>query len=104
LASAAEYLGLPNSWGLTAAGKWLGGAHAGYRLYPCKDGRVALAALEPHFAAALCKAAGVSVTDRYVMTAQATHSTVAAFLIGQTCRQLTALGAAQDIPLYALKD
>ncbi len=104
LSRAAEYLGLPNSWGLTTPGKSLGGAHAGYRLYPCKDGRVALAALEPHFAAALCKAAGVTVTERNVMTAQATHRTIAAFLIGQTCRQLTALGAAQDIPLYALKD
>ena len=37
----------------------VGGAHAGYRIYPCKDGRVAVAALEPHFAAALCEVAGV---------------------------------------------
>ena len=37
----------------------MGGAHAGYRVYPCADGRVAVAALEPHFAARLCAAAGL---------------------------------------------
>ena len=104
LAGAAQYIGLPRSWGLTTPGKSLGGAHAGYRLYPCKDGRVAVAALEPHFALALCQAAGVAAHDRNVMMAQATHDAVAKFVALQTCRQLTALGAAQDIPLYALKD
>ena len=103
LAGAAGYLGLPNSWGLTPPGKSLGGAHAGYRLYPCKDGRVAVAALEPHFATALCQAAGVASTHRNVMMAQTTHDAVAKFVAPQTCRQLTTLGAALDIPLFAMK-
>ena len=102
LASAAGYLGLPFSWGLTAPGKSLAGAHAGYRVYPCKDGRVAVAALEPHFAAALCKASGVAASDRNVMMAPATHEAIAKFFAGQSCASLTALGAAQDIPLFTL--
>jgi alpha-methylacyl-CoA racemase len=58
LSSASAYLGLPRQWGMTQATGPVGGAHAGYRIYPCKDGRVAVAALEPHFAAALCEVAG----------------------------------------------
>ena len=103
LTGAAGYLGLPNSWGLTPPGKSLGGAHAGYRLYPCKDGRVAVAALEPHFALALCKATGADAMDHSTMAAPATHAAVAQFFAGKTCRQLTALGTAMDIPLFAMK-
>ena len=55
LSEAAAYLALPRQWGLSQPEGWVGGAHAGYRVYACKDGRVAVAALEPHFAAALCK-------------------------------------------------
>jgi hypothetical protein len=62
LADAAGYLALPRSWGLTQPSGAVGGAHAGYKVYACKDGRVAVAALEPHFAAALCAAAGVPVS------------------------------------------
>lgn len=102
LADAAAYLGLPHNWGLTVTGASLGGAHAGYRVYPCKDGRVAVAALEPHFALALCKAVGVQAVDRSTMLAPQTHSAVAAFLATQTCRQLDVLGHQQDIPFCTL--
>ena len=47
LSDAAAYLALPRTWGLTSPQGSVGGAHAGYRVYPCKDGRVAVAALEP---------------------------------------------------------
>ncbi|HEY8050885.1 MAG TPA: CoA transferase, partial [Ramlibacter sp.] len=50
LSDAAAYLALPRTWGLTKPDGAVGGAHAGYRVYACKDGRVAVAALEPHFA------------------------------------------------------
>ncbi len=102
LAGAAAYLGLPRSWGMTLPGGAVGGAHAGYRIYPCRDGRVAVAALEPHFAAALCLAAGVAMTDRRTMLAPATQEAVARFFASRTCAQLAALGAAQDIPLFTL--
>ncbi len=102
LADAAAYLGLPQRWGLTVTGATLGGAHAGYRVYPCQDGRVAVAALEPHFALALCKATGVQSVDRKTMLMPQTHAAVAAFLASRTCQQLDALGQAQDIPLFTL--
>jgi crotonobetainyl-CoA:carnitine CoA-transferase CaiB-like acyl-CoA transferase len=104
LSSAASYLGLPRAWGLTKPGAAVGGGHAGYRVYPCKDGRVAVAALEPHFAASLCAAAGVEASDMKAMFAPATHHAVAAFLLTQTRQQLDTLGAEQDIPLHTLSN
>ncbi len=102
LASAAGYLALPRQWGLTTADGAVGGAHAGYRVYACKDGRVAVAALEPHFAAALCQAAGIKGADARTLLAPATHSALAAFLLGQTRAQLDALARSHDLPLLTL--
>ncbi len=104
LSDAAAYLGLPRRWGLTRPEGAVGGAHAGYRVYRCKDGRVAVAALEPHFARALCEAAGFATSDRQVMLAPATREAVAAFLAGQTCEQLERLAVEKDIPLHAMRD
>ncbi len=103
LAEAAQWLALPLQWGLTTPQGDVGGAHAGYRIYPCADGRVAVAALEPHFAARLCEAAGLSaVGDMEHLRAPATHEAIARFLQGQTREQLTALAKERDIPLHAL--
>lgn len=102
LSEAAAYLALPRSWGLTAPKGAVGGAHAGYRVYPCKDGRVAVAALEPHFAAALCAVAGVAGADHRAMFAPATHAAIESFLASQTRRQLDRLAAMHDIPLHTL--
>ena len=102
LADAAAYLGLPRSWGLTQPSGSVGGAHAGYKIYPCKDGRVAVAALEPHFAAALCAAAGVVVPDRRALFAPATHQAIAAFLLKRSRAELDALATARDIPLHTM--
>ncbi|MHB1249534.1 MAG: CoA transferase [Polaromonas sp.] len=103
LSDAAAYLALPRQWGLTQPGGAVGGAHAGYRVYPCKDGRVAVAALESHFAAALCAAAGAPASDIRAMFAPATHQAIAAFLLTQTRRQLDALALAKDIPLHTME-
>ncbi len=102
LSDAAAYLALPRSWGLTLPAGAVGGAHAGYRVYPCKDGRVAVAALEPHFAAALCTAAGVKSTDRMAMFSPTTHQAIAAWLLKQTRKSLDALAVDKDIPLHTL--
>jgi crotonobetainyl-CoA:carnitine CoA-transferase CaiB-like acyl-CoA transferase len=61
LSQAAAWLALPRDWKMTTPEGAVGGAHAGYRLYACQDGRVAVAALEPHFAQRLCEAAGVAL-------------------------------------------
>ena len=111
LASAAGYLALPRTWGLTrppgALGKndvggAVGGAHAGYKVYACKDGRVAVAALEPHFAASLCVAAGIEPGNMLTLFAPETHKAIANFLRGQTRAQLDTLGIERDIPLHTM--
>ena len=102
LSDAAAWSALPRQWGMTLPSGPVGGAHAGYRVYPCKDGRVAVAALEPHFAAALCQVAGVPVSDMRAMFALATHSAIAAFLQAQTRSELDLLAAKHDIPLHTL--
>lgn len=102
LSEAAAWLALPRTWGLTQPKGAVGGAHAGYRVYPCKDGRVAVAALEPHFAAALCAAAGVPVSGMGTLFQPATHEAIGRYLAGQTRRQLDRLAVARDIPLHTL--
>lgn len=102
LSDAAAWLALPRSWGLTQPQGAVGGAHAGYRVYPCKDGRVAVAALEPHFAASLCSAAGVPMDGMATLFKPATHRAIAGFLAGRTRKQLDALAVARDIPLHTL--
>ena len=103
LSAAAAYAALPRQWGLTLPSGSVGGAHAGYRVYPCKDGRVAVAALEPHFARSLCEAAGIPIADeRTLMFSKATHKAVAAFIAGRTRKQLDKLAVEKDIPLHTL--
>ena len=111
LADAAAYLALPRTWGLTRPpgacgandiGGSVGGGHAGYRVYPCKDGRVAVAALEPHFAKALCLAAGVAHANMLSMFAPATHAAIAGYFTNRTRQQLDLLAVDKDIPLHTL--
>ncbi|GLS13052.1 hypothetical protein GCM10007935_04800 [Hydrogenophaga electricum] len=102
LSDAAAWLALPRVWGLTQPSGSVGGAHAGYRVYPCKNGRVALAALEPHFAAALCAVAGIPFHGMATMLHPDTPAAIAAFLAGKTRAQLDKLAARHDIPLHTL--
>ena len=102
LSDAAAYLALPLSWGLTTPDGDVGGAHAGYRVYACKNGRVAVAALEPHFAARLCEAAGLPQGAAQQMLKRSTHQALATFLASQTRQQLDRLASAKDIPLHTL--
>ena len=111
LSDAAGYLALPRSWGLTQPGPRaaVGGAHAGYRVYACADGRVAVAALEPHFAAALCRVAGLPLEGmadaealNALMFSPAAAEAIGAFLKQQSCQQLDVLAAQHDLPLHCL--
>ena len=105
LSSAASYLALPRKWGLTQPAGAVGGAHAGYNVYRCQDGRVAVAALEPHFAARLLRAAGIdAMADAAAMHDPAVAAAVAGFMARQGCAQLDAWAAAHDVPLHTLPD
>ena len=99
LSDAAAWLGLPRHWGLVSPTSAVGGGHAGYRVYACKDGRVAVAALEPHFAQALCGAAGLKPAP---MMAPAMHRALEAWFAQQTRRTLEALAQRLDLPLHTL--
>jgi crotonobetainyl-CoA:carnitine CoA-transferase CaiB-like acyl-CoA transferase len=103
LADAAQWLALPRRWGLTQRTGAVGGAHAGYRVYACRDGRVAVAALEPHFAARLCELAGVGGSDTATLAAPATHQAIAAFFAARTRAELDALAVQQDLPLHTME-
>lgn len=94
LADAACYLALPREWGMIAPDSLTGGGHPGYAVYPCRDGRVALAALEPHFMAALARAMG----DESSLN----RSTIAAFLVTKTRSELDAIAHQWDVPLYTM--
>ena len=104
LSEAAHWLALPRQWKMTTPEGPVGGAHAGYKLYSCKDGRVAAAALEPHFAQRLCEAAGLSISHpvRDLLKPD-TAKAIAGFLATQTVDRLNALAQARDIPMLAMR-
>ncbi len=104
LSEAAAWLALPRQWRMTTPDGPVGGAHAGYGLYPCKDGRVAVAALEPHFAQRLCDAAGLSIKDpMHDLFKPEVARGIASFLAHKTSKQLDALARTHDLPLLVLK-
>lgn len=104
LEDAAAYLALPRHWGLTMPRGSVGGAHAGYAVYACIKGRVAVAALEPHFADRLAEVAGIKAArpGREVMMLPATRSKFSEFFAGLTRKQIDALAAAHDLPLFTM--
>ena len=102
LADAAHYLSLPRQWGLTTRDGPIGGAHAGYAIYPCRNGRVAVAALEPHFAAALSRVAGVHPADPS-MRAPVTRNAIAAFFAKHDRAGIEQLAREHDLPLHCME-
>ncbi len=112
LEDAAGYLALPRHWGLTAPKGSVGGAHAGYQVYACANGRVAVAALEPHFAAKLLHIAGlekpkniiksITYVKRDPMLLPAMKAKLAAFFATLTRRQIDALATQHDLPLVTM--
>ncbi len=107
LSDAAAHLALPRAWGITLTTGAVGGAHAGYRIYACADGRVAVAALEPHFALALCHAASLPVDVASIHSTMAlpqVQQQLAVFFSTRRCQQLTELAQSQDIPLFCMKN
>lgn len=67
LEEAAQALAQPLREGLTAPGALLGGGLAGYNLYAAREGWIAVAALEPHFADRLAQSLGLPALDTAVL-------------------------------------
>ncbi|WP_438895105.1 CoA transferase, partial [Bacillus cereus group sp. BC329] len=73
------------------------------RVYACADGSVAVAALEPHFAARLCAVASVNGDGSIAsMRSPAMHEALQAFLAPLSCAELADLAEQHDLPLHPL--
>lgn len=103
LNDAARWMALPVEFGLLDPAGVLAGRHAGYRIYACQDGRLALGAMEPHFSRALCECVGVPYAGPMTMFDAATHAAVADFAAARTCAALAALGAQHDVPMQLMR-
>lgn len=70
LEEAAAFLAQPLAEGLTRPGALLGGGLAAYNLYEAREGWIAVAALEPHFARRLAQAFGLEALTRPALAAR----------------------------------
>ena len=102
LSQAAQYLALPRYWKLTTPDGLIGGAHAFYQVLPCKDGRVAIAALEPHFAQRVCVLMGTSLTQQDDALNAALRKKLKAFVKQQTSKALDSLAKKHDLPIFVM--
>jgi alpha-methylacyl-CoA racemase len=102
LEEAAAWAAWPRTVGLMNEAGPLAGGHSGYRLYACRDGRVAVAALEPHFARTLCALVGLGPDEHLHMSSPSTQAAVTNFFVGRTCTQLNALAQIHDLPLVTM--
>ena len=102
LSQAAQYLALPRHWGLTTPDGLIGGAHAFYQVMPCKDGRVAIAALEPHFARGLAQIVGHPLANPTDVLGLSLKNKAMVFMKRQTCTELSVLAEQHDLPLYLI--
>lgn len=94
LAEAAGWLAQPLAHGLTAPGALLGGGYAGYNVYPARDGWIAVAALEPHFARALGQALGIEPLDAARLRER---------FAAETALHWEAWARSRDLPIAALR-
>jgi alpha-methylacyl-CoA racemase len=94
LEEAARALAQPLHEGLTRRDGLLGGGYAGYNLYGARDGWIAVAALEPHFAERLAAALGIGE-----LSVEALRKRFAAEPAGHWQRW----AAERDLPIVALR-
>jgi crotonobetainyl-CoA:carnitine CoA-transferase CaiB-like acyl-CoA transferase len=90
-------LARPQQWGLTSPGALLGGGHALYQRYRCRDGDVVLAALEPKFAQAMAMLAGLPIDSNWLDPING--AALQSWLASCTCTELEGLAAEHDLPL-----
>jgi alpha-methylacyl-CoA racemase len=104
LSQATQYLALPRHWKLTTADGLIGGAHPFYQVMPCKDGRVAIAALEPHFASRLAEMLGQPLArPQDVLNASMKKKTLA-FMKQRKGKELDQFALTNDLPLHKIPD
>jgi len=94
LAEAAAMLAQPRDEGLTREGALLGGELPGYNLYAAREGWIAVAALEPEFAARLAQSLALT---------QLTAEALRACFAGQSASHWEAWARERDLPIVAVK-
>lgn len=94
LSESARFFAEPAARGITAQDALLGGGLPSYNLYPAREGWIAVAALEPHFAERLQRHMGLNVADRKVLEF--------AFL-ERTAIEWQAWAEARDLPIVAVR-
>lgn len=95
LEAAAEWLAQPLAEGLTGPGTMLGGELPGYNLYAASEGWIAVAALEPHFAARLATALGLEQLDSVALAQR---------FATENAQHWERWALERDLPLVALRD
>ena len=93
LKDAVNIAALPRIFGLTRPGGVLGGGLAAYGVYETRTGRVAIAALEPHFRSRLYKALGLADGDD-----------LTAVMRTRTARDWERWAARHDLPVARVVD
>ena len=94
LEDAARALSQPLHEGLTAPGALLGGGFAGYNLYAAREGWIAVAALEPHFAGRLASSLGLAALDA---------DTLRERFAAETADHWERWARSRDLPIVALR-
>jgi alpha-methylacyl-CoA racemase len=102
LEEAAAWAAWPRTVGMMNDAGPLAGGHSGYRVYACRDGRVAVAALEPHFARTLCALVGLAPDKHMHMGSPSTQAAMTQFFVERTREQLNALAQIHDLPLVTM--
>ncbi len=92
LADGLETLAAPRRYGLTSPGGLLGGGLAAYGVYDTLDGRVAVAALEPHFR-----------TRLYTLLGLPEDAALAEVMRGRTNADWTRWARDHDVPLAIVR-
>lgn len=94
LSESARFFAEPAARGITAQDAPLGGGLPSYNLYPAREGWIAVAALEPHFAQRLQRHMGLDIADRNVL---------AFAFLERTANEWQVWAEARDLPLVAVK-
>jgi crotonobetainyl-CoA:carnitine CoA-transferase CaiB-like acyl-CoA transferase len=94
LADAAREFALPAHYNITTPGNVLGGGIPNYRIYPTREGYLAVAALEPHFCAHLMEALELDTVSEEVFAER---------FLTRTAREWEDWASERDLPLAAIR-
>lgn len=96
LEAAAQKLSDPLKWGATGKGALLGGGTPFYQVYEAREGRVAVACLEPHFQQRLCQELGLGP--------KASYDELAKIFAQDSAHAWQSWATQKELPMIKIKD